>query len=71
MSWNEILIAVTPPTGLVAIAIWRFARLEASVKHQHDCQKMLVRAVSKLNVRYRSLLKEVRDLPLMCRKEEK
>lgn len=54
MDW-QILAAVSPATGLLAVAIWRFARLEGSMKHSARCQTLLVKAVSRLNVRQKAL----------------
>lgn len=47
MEW-EMIAALTAFTGLLGVAVWRFARLESAVKHQGRCQYRLVRAVVKL-----------------------
>lgn len=54
MEWQTIL-GLSAPTGMLAFAVWRFARLEVSVKHQHRCQHLLVQAVSRLNLRTKKL----------------
>ncbi len=58
MAWLDLatmLAAASPPTGLLAVAVWRFARLEGSVKHQTACQMRLVRAVARVNVRQKRI----------------
>ncbi len=59
MSWAEIL-ALSAPTGMLAIAVWRFARLESRVNHQGRCQVMLIKTVSRLSVRQKSMARELR-----------
>lgn len=69
MSWSEIL-ALSAPTGLLAIAVWRFARLEAASKHQHECNKLLVRAVSRLSVQGKTMVKELKRLAAVVKQLE-
>lgn len=47
MTW-QILAAITPATGLLGIAVWRFARLEGQVKHQARCQRLIIKALIRL-----------------------
>ncbi len=52
MTW-QMIAALTPATSLLALAVWRFARLESGVRHQAKCQVLLIKAVSRLGVRQR------------------
>ena len=44
----KIMAAFSPVTGLLAVAIWRFSRLESSVRHQAKCNRIMVKAVVRL-----------------------
>ena len=50
-----IFAAATPIAGLLGVAIWRVSRMDANIKHQSRCQKLLVRAVVKLGREVRKL----------------
>jgi len=59
MSW-EMLAAMTPFTGIVGFAVWRFARVEAAVqhvetavRHNSECQRTLAKMIGRLNHRVR------------------
>ncbi len=52
MSW-EMLAAMTPFTGIVGFAVWRFARVEAAVRHNSQCQHTLGKMIGRLNHRVR------------------
>lgn len=57
ITFFQVLALLTPFVGLMAVAIWRFSRLEASVHHQARCQKVTIRAVVRLNRELKKLIK--------------
>ena len=57
MDWG-VVAAVSPATGLLAVAVWRFTKLEAAVKHQAKCQRLLARAIIRLKRQMQSHFKE-------------
>ena len=54
MAW-EILTAASAVSTVVGIAVWRFSRVENSVKNLHTCQRTLVKGVSRLNANHKTL----------------
>lgn len=54
MEW-QMIASMIALTGMVGLAVWRFAKLESAVKNQHHCQHLLVKSVSRLNVRVKGL----------------
>ena len=57
MSW-EMIGSLTAFSTVLAVAVWRFGRLEAAAKHQADCTRVLVRMVGRLNYRFRKHIAE-------------
>ncbi len=42
---------------MIAVAVWRFAKLEVAVKNDHQCNRLLIKAVSRTNLRVSRLTK--------------
>jgi len=57
MQW-EMVAALTGFSGVLGLAIWRFAKMEAAVRHNSHCQRILVRMVDRLNYRFRKHVEE-------------
>ncbi len=57
IDWGEVSAYIATIVA-VGVVVWRFAHMEASVKRvgetlqeHHQCQHMLVKAISRLNMR--------------------
>lgn len=57
MDW-QMIAALTPATGLLGLAVWRFSRLEVAVRHNSECNRTLVKIVGRLNYRFRKHVAE-------------
>lgn len=63
MTWPQVLTMiaaiVVPVTGMVGFAVYRFANVEAAVKHQAKCNRVMVRQFARLRVTVKRIEKQV------------
>ena len=58
MTWLQVFVvvgAMTPFTGLVAVAVYQFASLKQQVSHQGACQKLIIRQLARVTNHVRKL----------------
>ncbi len=59
------LAAVMAVVTVTGVAVWRFTRVEAELKHQNKCQTTLVKAVSRLNANQKILSNDLKEIKSM------